>query len=254
MNSFWLHRDDIYEQGLSVGFKVFSAGHLLWLIGIALFGWLTGRFYRRLDERGKDTMRKACALTIIFLEYAKIIVLGLFGVNMREFVPLHLCSAAGLAALIYALWPGMKLLGQIYSYAFVTSALLAVVFPSTTMYPWWNFYCLHTFLIHGLLIAFFVWMFMSGEVIPTYKGLLQSTVFSVLFAIPIYLIDSVFHVNYMFIGTRSDVGILTALWDNIVPKYGRPVYVLVLILIMFAAGNVMYGIYCLFGKLRRGRK
>ena len=58
----------------------------------------------------------------------------------------------------------------------------------------------------------------------------------------------------MFIGTRSDVGILTALWDNIVPKYGRPVYVLVLILIMFAAGNVMYGIYYLFGKLRRGRK
>jgi uncharacterized membrane protein YwaF len=95
---------------------------------------------------------------------------------------------------------------------------------------------------------------MSGEVIPSYKGLLQSTLFSVLFAILIYLIDSVFHVNYMFIGTRSDVGVLATLWDSIVPKYGRPVYVMVLILIMFAAGNIMYLIYYLFGKLLRGRK
>ena len=68
----------------------------------------------------------------------------------------------------------------------------------------------------------------EGMVIRKLQGPLSGTLFSVLFAIPIYLIDSVFHVNYMFIGTRSDVGVLATLWDSIVPKYGRPVYVMVL--------------------------
>ena len=156
MNTFWLHRDQIYEQGLSLGFHVFSVGHLLWLIALALFCWLTARFYCSLDEKGRDNMRKVCGLVIVLLEYLKVIVLGLFGVHMAEFVPLHLCSAAGLGVLVYALWPRMNWLGQVFAYAFVPAALLAVIFPSTTMYPWWNFYCLHTFVIHGLILAFFV--------------------------------------------------------------------------------------------------
>ena len=96
MNNFWLHRDQIYAQELAVGFKVFSAGHLIWLLGIALFCYLSARFYRSRDAKGRDNMRKACGFTIVILEYAKIIVLGLFEVRMPEFVPLHLCSAAGL--------------------------------------------------------------------------------------------------------------------------------------------------------------
>ena len=96
MNTFWLHRDHIYEPGLSIGFGVFSAGYLIWLLGPALFCYLTGRFYRSLDERGRDNMQKACGFVINLLEYLKITVLGLFEENMREFVPLHLCSAAGL--------------------------------------------------------------------------------------------------------------------------------------------------------------
>ena len=44
MNYFFIHRDQIYEQGLSIGFKTFSVGHLLWLLAIAAFCWLTGLF------------------------------------------------------------------------------------------------------------------------------------------------------------------------------------------------------------------
>ncbi len=253
MNYFWLHRDHIYEQGLSVGFRVFSPGHLLWLLAIAVFCFLTGRYYRSRDEHGRDTMRKVCALAVILLEYAKIIVLGLFQVNMPEFVPLHLCSAAGLAVVACAMWPHRNWLGQIYAYAFVPAALLAVVFPSTTMYPWLNFYCLHTFVIHGLILAFFVWLFMAGELTPNYKGLWQGALFMVLFAVPIYFLDGIFHVNYMFIGMRSDVGILATLWDAVVPQYGRLVYVLVFGAVMLLILHVFYGVYVLL-RILRSRK
>ena len=124
MNTFWLHRDQIYEQGLSLGFRVFSPGHLLWLAGLALFCFLTGRLYRSLDEKGRDNMRKACGLAIVLLEYMKVIVLGLFGVHMAEFVPLHLCSAAGLGVLVWAMWPRMNWLGQVFAYAFVPALFI----------------------------------------------------------------------------------------------------------------------------------
>ncbi len=250
MNAFWLHRDQIYAQGLNIGFRTFSAGHLLWLLAIALFCYLSGRFYRSRDARGKDILRKACGLCVVLLEYAKVIVMGLFQVSMLEFVPLHLCSAAGVAVLVYAMWP-RKWLGQLFAYAFFPATILAVVFPSTTMYPWWNFYCLHTFVFHALLMAFFVWLFMDGEVVPNYRGLLLSLLFMALFAVPIYYLDGVFQVNYMFLGMRSDVGVLAAMWDSLVPTYGRAVYALTLSLIMAANCHVFYGVYYLLGKLRR---
>ncbi len=250
MNTFWLHRDHIYEQGLSIGYRVFSLGHLLWLVGLALFCYLTGRYYRRLGPRGRDNMRKACGLTIIVLEYFKIIVLGLFQVNMREFVPLHLCSVAGLAIAVYAMWPHRDRLNQLFAYAFVPAALLALVFPSTTMYPWFNFYCLHGFVFHGLILAFFVWLYMGGEAVPNYRGLWLACLFMLLFSVPVYILDGAFQVNYMFIGMRSDVGILAAMWDAIVPGYGRLCYAFVLELIILLVCHVFYAVYLLLNRRR----
>ena len=198
-------------------------------------------------------MRKLCGLIIVILEYAKIIVLGLNQIDIREFVPLHLCSAAGLAVLIYALWPQGKRLSQIFAYAFMPAAILAIVFPSTTMYPWWNFYCLHTFVFHALIMAFFFWLFMAGEITPDYKGVWLGLLFMALFAVPVYYLDGVFQVNYMFIGTRSDVGILAAMWDRIVPSAGRFGFTLVLTLIMVVVTHVFFGVYSLLGKLRKNR-
>ena len=254
---FWMHRDQIYLKELDVGFSTFSVGHLVWLLAIAVFCWLTGRLYCRLDERGRDNMRKTCALTVLLLEAAKTIVLGLFHVNSIEFLPLHLCSLGGLATTVYAMWPqSKKWLGQFFAYAFFPTALLAVVFPSTSMYPWWNFYCLHTFIFHALILAYFVWLFMSREVRPSYKGLLLSVVFMVIFAIPIYRINGAFGVNYMFIGNRSDVGILAMLWDMLTPSYGRIGYTVALCCILFVVLHLFYLIYLLIEKLqdRRDRR
>ncbi len=250
MNRFWLHRDHIYEQGLSIGFGTFSIAHLLWLLFIAAFCWVTGSFYRSRSDSGRDRMRKSCGLAVVLLEYAKMIVMGLFQVNTLEFVPLHLCSVGGFAILVYAMWPGKRWLGQLFAYTFFPAAVLAVVFPSSSMYPLWNFYCLHTFVFHALIIAFFIWLLMAGEVKPDYKGLWFSFLFLLLFTIPIYCLDGQFHVNYMFIGMRSDVGILAAMWDTIVPRYGRLGFTAVLGLIMLVLCHILYGIYSLVNHLK----
>ena len=243
---FWIHRDQIYAQGLDVGFSTFSTGHLIWLLAIAIGCYLSGRLYCSLNQRGRDNMRKITALTVLLLEAAKTIVLGLFRVNTIEFLPLHLCSVGGLATIVYAMWPqSKKWLGQLFAYAFFPTALLAIVFPSTTMYPWWNFYCIHTFVFHALIIAYFVWLFMAREIRPDFKGLLLSSVFMSLFAVPIYHINGAFGVNYMFIGTRSDVGILAMLWDKLTSAYGRIGYTLVLACIL----ALVLLIFCLIYRL-----
>jgi Predicted integral membrane protein len=122
------------------------------------------------------------------------------------------------------------------------------------MYPFLNFYSLHTFIFHGLIVAFFSWLFMSGEVVPGYKGVWIGYLFLALFALPIYFVDGVFHVNYMFLGLRSDVGILASIWDSVVPAYGRPGFLLVMAPIMAVVCHIFYLIYLLMRKLPRRRK
>ncbi len=168
-NLFWIHRDQIYAKGLDLGFSVFSPGHIIWLLAIAVCSVIVGRFYVRLSETGRSNLRKAIGLSVILLDALKITVMGLFGVNNIEFLP-----------------------------------LLAIFFPSANMYPWWNFYCIHIFLYHALIIFYFVMLYMAGEFHPTYSGLLITFAFMAVFAVPIYQINVNFGVNYMFIGMRSD--------------------------------------------------
>ncbi len=246
---FWIHRDQIYANGWKLGFSTFAPGHVAWLLAIAVCSYLIGKLYVKLRPEGRSDMRKILGLSVILLDAQKIIVMGLTHVNNIEFLPLHLCSVGGLATLVYAMWPGKWKIDQLFGYAFFPAAVLAIIFPSSNMYPWWNFYCIHIFLYHALIIFYFVMLFMSGEFRPTYKGLLISFAFMAVFAVPIYLINGKFGVNYMFIGMRSDVGILAAIWDNVAAVYGRLAFTLLLGAIFFAVIHVIHLIYLLICKL-----
>ena len=76
------------------------------------------------------------------------------------------------------------------------------------------------------------------------------------FSVPIYHINGAFDVNYMFTGTRSDVGILAKLWDMLTPSYGRIGYTVALCCILFVVLHLFYLIYLLIEKLqdRRDRR
>ena len=247
---FWMHRNYALTQNIK-GYSTFGTGHLIWLFSIIVFSYVTGRLYRSLSERGRNNMRKSAAVLIILLEYAKTIAMGLFHVDIIEFLPLHICSVAGLAVVIYALWPNIAWQKQLFAYAFFPPAILAVVIPSTTMLPFFNFYCIHTFVFHGLIIAFFVWLMMADEVVPTYRGLWASSVFLALMCIPIYFINMRFGVNYMFIGARSDVGILAAVYDLVSPRFGSFGMLLVMTPVIISIFHIFYGIYRLIDLLKR---
>ncbi|MBQ8095191.1 MAG: YwaF family protein [Clostridia bacterium] len=254
MNMFWYHRDDIFAQSLQIGFKTFSVGHLAWLFSIAVVCCLCGMLYRRLSESGRDNMRKGISLSILALEAAKIIVMGLFRVNNAEFLPLHLCSLGGACTIVSAMWPRMKGMNGFFAFAFFPAALLAVVFPSTTMYPFWNFYCLHTFLYHALIILYFIIRYMAGEIHPKYQDMWLGYALIILVGLPVYAINGAFNVNYMFLGFRSDVGILATLWDMVTPVLGRPGYAAALALIMLIVVHLFYLIYTGIEKIRTNHR
>ena len=253
-NLFWIHRDQIYANGLDLGFSVFSPGHIVWLLAIAVMSVIVGSIYVKAGESGRSNIRKGIGLSMILLDALKITVMGLFEVRNIEFLPLHLCSVGGLATLVYAMWPGKLKLDQLFGYAFFPAALLAIFFPSANMYPWWNFYCIHIFLYHALIIFYFVMLFMSGEFRPTYSGLLISFAFMAVFAVPIYMINVRFGVNYMFIGMRSDVGVLAYLWDNVAMVHGRLAFTLLLGVMFFGVLQVLHVIYLLIDKMSKTRR
>lgn len=240
---FWKHKQMLALLEGQYGFSLFSAGHLAWLVGIALWIAATAVLYRRLDAHRRDNMRKVMAVILILLETSKLCVMGLTHVDICEFLPIHLCSVAGLFIVIDALWPNTKWVGQMFLFAFNTAALMALICSSVTCYPFFNFYSIHSFVIHGYLLVYAVMRYAAGEFRPTYRGLWGSVAATVAVGIPIFFIDGIFDVNYMFLGQPSDVSLLVALWDVFAPIGGRLLYALSIAVLGTAVIHVLYLVY-----------
>lgn len=240
---FWTHKTMMEATDNDYGFSLFSAGHLAWLAGIALWIAAMAFIYCKCNPQKRDHLRKLMAVGIILLETVKLCVMGLTHVDVCDYLPLHLCSLASLFIVIDALWPHTRLIPQLFLYAFTAGALMALICSSATSYPFWNFYSIHIFVIHGYLLVYPIMRLAAGEYKPTYYGVWLSIALMVLIGLPVYVIDGIFNVNYMFLGYPSDISLLIAIWDMTAPIGGRFLYALALGAMGSACAHLLYLIY-----------
>lgn len=240
---FWTHKDYFEKADKGHGFSLFSIGHLAWLVGIAIGIAILAIVYRRLNQRQRDNMRKAMAVGLILLEALKICVMGLTHVDTADYLPLHLCSAAGLFIVIDALWPNTRLIPQLFLFAFTAGAMMALICSSATSYPFWNFYSIHIFFFHGYILAYPIMRLTAGEFKPSYSGVWISIAAMVVIGLPIYAIDGVFDVNYMFLGRPSDISLLISIWDITAPIGGRFLYAVTIGALGAAIAHLLYLFY-----------
>lgn len=240
---FWTHKNVLETIDTDYGFSLFSVGHIAWLVAIAIFAATLALIYRRCGERTRDNVRKAMAVGVVLLEALKICAMGLTHVDVCEHLPLHLCSLSGLFIVIDALWPRTRLIPQLFAFAFNAGALMALICSSATIYPFWNFYSIHIFFFHGYLLAYPIMRMAAGEYKPAYYGVWISTVAMFVIGLPVYVIDGVFGVNYMFLGGPSDISLLRVIWNAIAPVGGRFLYALALAAIGVACMHLLYLCY-----------
>jgi len=248
MEYFWMYSEKVNELGLDIGFELFSAGHIIWLIAIAIGIDLMCRHYVRLDDAGRDRVRKRFAWGFPIAEIIKDIVLYFSGANLLHFLPLHLCGLGLICALIDYYLPNNKLFGQMFAYAFGPGAVAALLFCNWSALPiLLCFQSIFSFLIHGAIVCFVLMRLLSGEIVPTYKGLWKTALALIIIAVPVYLVDMLLGQNYMFIYKVQENSPLVMIWSIFGTRFGQAGYLAGYALLALIVFHVLYLVYGLLG-------
>ena len=237
---FWWLKHYIMDRGYDVGHPLFSLGHIIWLVVIILICILVAKRYTKTTKNKQDLYRKICAITVFALEYVKIVLISfIFPHYIDSYVPIHLCTFSGIFIIVDALWPNNKIVNMLWLYVFLPGGLLGVLSPSTT-YPWLNFFSIHEFLFHGLIVVYGVFKIAIGESRATYKGVWVSSLFILLLMIPIYYIDITFDKSYMLLTNPSDFPLTKLFWNISTPIWGNNGYIALLLCLALILFHIIY--------------
>ena len=118
---------------MDIGFELYSKGHLIWLLVLAVASLIMVPAYLRSSEHKQSKIRKIFALFLLISEIIKDTIIVIIGAPIDAYLPLHLCGYAIFFVLIDAFMPKQKVTGQLIAYAFGPGALAALLFCSWTM-------------------------------------------------------------------------------------------------------------------------
>ena len=203
-----------------MGYPLFGAAHLLSVAVTLTLVIATVVLSRRLDNSGKRD--RAIPITMLILEFIKdgvLITLGRFGIG---YLPLHVCSIGVFVFLLREFvpeknspgtrsetsypgdnskGPGLKpILGEIAVILIMPAALAGLIFADwTELYPVLNFFNLHSYLWHGLLILYPLILLIRGDVQPSIRHIHWVILFLCIIVPPVYIFDKFTGCNYFFV-------------------------------------------------------
>ncbi|MBR6473386.1 MAG: YwaF family protein [Firmicutes bacterium] len=245
-SNFWLYTEKAAAEHLNVGFDLYSKGHLIWLLAIAVFIGIMIPVYMKSSHKDKIKIRRIFAWYLAITEIIKMIIIVVIGAPVTAYLPLHLCGYAIFILLIDAYLTKQDLTGQMIAYAFGPGALAALLFCSWTALPvFCNFMSIHSFLFHAVIVCYLLMRLANGEIKPNYKGVWVSLLTLMILAVPSYLVDMKTGLNYMFIYEVQRNSPLEIAWEIFGVRWGKPGYVVgafLLVLVIFHALYLIYGV------------
>lgn len=251
---FWLYTEQAVSEHLNVGFELYSRGHLIWLLALAVGALISVPAYVRGSKSRQAKMKKIFALFLLISEIVKDIIVVIIGAPITAYLPLHLCGYAIFFVLVDAFFPKQKVTGQLIAYAFGPGALAALLFCSWTVLPlFWNFMTIHSFIFHGVIVTYLIMRLANGEIRPDYKGLWISVLTMAALAVPAYLVDMKTGYNYMFIYEVQRNSPLEIAWEIFGTRFGKPGYVVGAFILVTVIFHALYLIYGILGFRRRKR-
>ena len=199
MRDFFLYETELTKQ---TGFRLFGFCHFIWLFGILLFTWFGGKWYIAQQKEKREKINHVLGIVFVIISLYRDSVLMITGHFDVGFLPLHLCGMALWIAAFYA-WTRNRFLGVVYVLLCVPGAMGALLFPDWTAYPFLNYMHIHAFISHGLIVAFGIWLFWSGEIVPERNELWMPIVFGIAGVFVLYPINQRLGTNYWFLNFPS---------------------------------------------------
>lgn len=230
MKMFFYTKDNIPD---GYGFSTFGLTHLIWLAVGALMCVGACLLYKKLSASGQKKMLIVLGCYIFFQEMLKNLIVALVDEFTVGYLPFHLCGINILLILFDVIKP-TKIVRSFLYYFGIPGAMLALLFPNWTSQPLWNFFHLHSFLIHILLVMYPLLLVTSGQVQTDLKSAFKSLIVLVGFAIPIYFLNLLWDTNFMFL-MEPDKGNPLELFETLLGSHlwGFPILLPVVIFLMY---------------------
>lgn len=227
---FFATKDNIPD---GMGFKAYDVTHLLWLSAGVLLLVVACIFYKRLSDRKRKIALAVLGGYIFLQEMIKNLVVYLAGEFSWGYLPFHLCGI-NILLIAFDIFKQTKVVRSFLYYFAIPGALLALLFPNWTQVPVWNFFHLHSFTIHILLVLYPLLLVTSGQVETDLKSALKGVALLVAMAIPVYGLNLLWDTNFMFL-MRPDKGNPLEMFEKLLGSHlwGFPILLPVVILVMY---------------------
>ncbi len=220
------------------GFCRFGGYHLAWVAAITALCIGAMRYAPCWTERTQRCAARGWTAAMAGSEMMRLAVLAAGGALHRGVLPLHLCSMAVWLCLLHA-WTRWSWVGQTLYALCLPGVCAALLFPDWVMLPPWNYFCLHSFAIHGATAVYITAQTAAGVIRPRRAAWYQPALFLCAVLPVVYGMDRVWNVNYFFLLRPSSGSPLVWLgqWGKnwYLPSYAAGM--LVLIWLMLTVGE-----------------
>ncbi len=230
-----------------LGFNTFGSTHIIWLLAGILFCVAACIFFKRLSCHKRKITLIVLGTYIFLQEMAKNVVLIILGKFSWGYLPFHLCGI-NILLIAFDVIKQTKTVRSFLYYFAIPGAALALLFPNWTSMPFWNFFHLHSFTIHILLVLYPLLLVTTNQVATDLKSALRGVLLLVVMAIPVYGLNLLWDTNFMFL-MEPDSGNPLEFFEKLLGSHlwGFPILLPVVIFIMYLP-------ILLFQKRKQNRK
>ena len=192
----FFYTSDTVPEGL--GISHYGIEHLCWLAAAVAFIVGISLLYRKADAKLRRKIQVVMACLIVLEEITRDIFLVVTGQFAVSHLPLHLCSVNIILIGIHACKRTKTVDNFLYGIC-IPGAAAALLFANWLELPVWNYMSIHSFTVHILLVAYPAMMTVGGELQPNVKQLPKCVLLVLGLAVPIYIFNSIFDTNFMFL-------------------------------------------------------
>ena len=232
---FFLTKDNIPE---GVGFQTFGLTHMIWLLAGVLLCVAACIFYHKLSADKQKRMLTILGTYIFLQEMVKNLVLVFLGEFSWGYLPFHLCGI-NILLISFDIIKQTKVVRSFLHYFSIPGAALALLFPNWTDMPVWNFFHIHSFTIHILLVMYPLLLVTNNQAQTDLKSALRGTALLVAMAIPVYGLNLLWDTNFMFL-MKPDSGNPLEMFEKLLGSHlwGFPILLPLVILVMYIPARI----------------
>ena len=228
----FLDTSETIPEGL--GFYQFGIIHLSWLVATLLIVIVSVCFYRKMKIRNQRIFLISIALLLLVVELFKLTVLFVGNRFEWDYLPLHLCSMNIFIVLSHA-WRPTKFKAEFLYAVCLPGAVAALLFPGWPSLPLVNFFHIHSFTAHALLLLYPI-LLLAGGFKPNYRLLPKCFLLLLIVSPVLYVLNKILDTNFMFLnipGTGNPLVIFEK-W------FGNPGYITGFFVILAIVWTVLY--------------